>query len=410
MEDDPVVGLQLEETLKSMGFNVAGRALTGKEAVSMAADLNPDLILMDIVLPGDMDGIEAAEVIKQKHGIPVIFITGHTEEKWVNRAKMVEPFGYIFKPLYDHQIKAAIEIALHRIQIETQLMESEVRFKQIAKHSPFPISIVDSDGRYLYLNDKFIELFGYTLDDIPSGREWFNKAFPDTAYRKKAISEWKSDLKNTTVYESRQREFKVTGKDGEVHHIIFNPVTLENGRQFITYEDLTLRHQMEDALKKEKNKLERMVEKRTEELNIKSLNLEDANEALKNIIKKREEDKNELEEKVLLNVGRMVLPYLEKMKNSDLDSTQQIYIEIIETSLKEIVSPFSRALSTRYINLTPKEVQIANLIKQGKSTKEISIIFDLSKRTIDAHRNHIRKKLGLKKKGGNLRTHLLTIR
>ncbi|MEW5909364.1 MAG: response regulator [Thermodesulfobacteriota bacterium] len=410
VEDDAVAGLQLEESLKSMGFEVLGRATTGKEAISMAEAGTPDLILMDIVLPGEMDGIEAAEAIKNTFHIPSIFITGHTDEKWIIKAKPVEPLGYILKPISDHQVKAVIEIALYRIQIEKKLKESEIRFQQIAKLSPFPISIVESDGSYSYLNEKFIEVFGYTLEDIPSGREWFRKAFPDPEIRKKAISAWQEDLKHSKAYETRNREFKITCKNGEIRHIVICPVSLENKRQFITYEDLTVRKEMEETLRKEKNKLERMVEKRTEELKIKTLNLEDANEALKNIIKKREEDRNELEEKVQLNVRRLVLPYVEKLKNTHLDSDQEIFVEIIDTGLKEILSPFSHALSTRYINLTPKEVEIANLIKQGKSTREISVIFGLSKRTIDAHRNHIRRKLGMKKKGGNLRTHLFTIR
>jgi len=166
----------------------------------------------------------------------------------------------------------------------------------------------------------------------------------------------------------------------------------------------------EESLRTERNRLEEMVQERTEELKTRTMNLEDTNAALKTILKKREDDKNELEEKVLLNVKRMVQPYLEKLKATKLDSSQQTFAEIVEMSLEEIISPFGHTLSTKYVNLTPKEVQIANLIKQGRSTKEIAEIFELSKRTIDAHRNHIRRKLGLKKRGGNLRTHLLTLR
>jgi len=290
VEDEAVIGLQLEETLNSMGFEVVGRAGSGKEAVAMAKKLTPDLILMDIVMPGGMNGIQAARKIQTQAGIPVVFITGHSDEKWLKQAKTLEPFGYILKPFHDHQVKATVEIALQRIDLEKKLKESE------------------------------------------------------------------------------------------------------------------------GAVRTERDRLEELIQERTEELKIRTSNLEDTNSALKAILRKREEDRNELEEKVLLNVKRMVQPYLEKLKNTKLDSTQETFLDIVDMSLKEIISPFSHTLSTKYVNLTPKEVQIANLIKQGRSTKEIAEIFDLSKRTIDAHRNHIRRKLGLKKRGGNLRTHLLTIR
>lgn len=290
VEDEAITGLQLEETLESMGFEVVGRAMSGKEAVSLAKKHKPDLILMDIVMPGGMNGIQATKKIQAKSDIPVIFITAHEDEKWLEQAKSLQTLGYILKPFNDYQVKATVEIALTRIELERRLKESE------------------------------------------------------------------------------------------------------------------------SALKTERNRLEEMIQERTEELSIKTMNLEDTNAALKTILKKREEDKNELEEKVLLNVKRMILPYLEKLKTTTLDSSQQTYVDIIDMSLKEIISPFAHTLSTKYVNLTPKEVQIANLIKQGKSTKEIAEIFELSKRTIDAHRNHIRRKLGLKKRGGNLRTHLLTLR
>ncbi|PIP37425.1 MAG: hypothetical protein COS92_05400 [Desulfobacterales bacterium CG07_land_8_20_14_0_80_52_14] len=290
VEDEAIIGLQLEGTLESMGYEVVGRAMSGKEAVEMAKKYKPELILMDIVLPGGMNGIQAAKKIQAKSDVPIIFITAHDDEKWLEQTNSLQIMGYILKPFHDYQVKATVEIALQRIDLERKLKVSE------------------------------------------------------------------------------------------------------------------------ESLRTERNRLEEMVQERTEELKTRTMNLEDTNAALKTILKKREDDKNELEEKVLLNVKRMVQPYLEKLKATKLDSSQQTFAEIVEMSLEEIISPFGHTLSTKYVNLTPKEVQIANLIKQGRSTKEIAEIFELSKRTIDAHRNHIRRKLGLKKRGGNLRTHLLTLR
>ena len=141
----------------------------------------------------------------------------------------------------------------------------------------------------------------------------------------------------------------------------------------------------------------------------KTLNLEEMNSALKILLERREEDRKELEEKVLFNVKGLVVQYIERLRGSNLDKRQLGYLEILESNLNSIISPFSRKMSSKYLNLTPVEVQVADLIRQGKTTKEIAVIFNLSTRTIEFHRQNIRKKLGLKEKKANLRTSLLAL-
>ncbi len=165
---------------------------------------------------------------------------------------------------------------------------------------------------------------------------------------------------------------------------------------------------MERRLQEAHDLLEQRVEERTQELQMKSENLEEMNTALKVLLKKREEDKYELEEKVIYNIKEMVQPFLEKLGRTRLDDRQRTFLEILESNLDDIVSPFARKLSTRYLNLTPSEIQIANLVKQGKTTKEIAELLSLSTRTIESHRDSIRKKLGIKNQKANLRTHLMS--
>ena len=126
-------------------------------------------------------------------------------------------------------------------------------------------------------------------------------------------------------------------------------------------------------------------------------------------MKQREGDKSELEEKVLSNVKDLVLPYLERLKKSSLDRNQMLSVSILESNLTEIVSPFSRKLTSKYLALTPTEIRVANLVKEGKSTKEIAEFMNLSTNGVDFHRVNIRKKLGIKNRSANLRTHLLSI-
>jgi PAS domain S-box-containing protein len=148
---------------------------------------------------------------------------------------------------------------------------------------------------------------------------------------------------------------------------------------------------------------------REKELEVKTLNLEELNVALSVLLKKREEDKTKLEENVMFNMKELIEPCLEKLKNTGLGERQLTLVDILETNLNEIILPFSRSLSSGYLKLTPSEIQVANLVKLGKNTKEIADLLNLSGRTIESHRENIRKKLGIKYKKANLRTYLLSI-
>ena len=163
-------------------------------------------------------------------------------------------------------------------------------------------------------------------------------------------------------------------------------------------QDLTERWLAEEALRKSET-----------ELRTCSRRIEDFESAFRCLLKFREEDKMDLEEKVLSNLNELVLPYLERLKRSRLDADKRVYLDIIESNLNDIVSPFSHRLSSKLFNLTPKEIQIANLVREGKTTKEIAGLLNVSKASIDTHRHNIRKKLGLNKLKANLNSYLLSL-
>ena len=154
---------------------------------------------------------------------------------------------------------------------------------------------------------------------------------------------------------------------------------------------------------------EEELKKREREMEAKSRELEEVNITLKVLLRQREEDKSELEEKVLSNVKELVEPHVQKLKKTRLTIEQIACVSNIETHLKDIISPFLRNLTSKYLCLTPREIQIANLIREGKTSKEIAQLLHLSQGAIDFHRNNIRDKLGLKKKKANLRSYLLSL-
>ena len=166
--------------------------------------------------------------------------------------------------------------------------------------------------------------------------------------------------------------------------------------------DVSTRKQAEVALKKAYNECEDKVEKRT-------IELKELNTALTVLLRKSDKDRVELEEKILLNIKELIIPILRKLATSQLDDKQRSYINTIETNLNNIISPFSRVLSSKYSSLTPKEIQIAKLIKEGKTSKEIAELIASNKNAIEFHRKNLTRKLGLRNTKINLRTHLQSL-
>jgi DNA-binding CsgD family transcriptional regulator len=165
--------------------------------------------------------------------------------------------------------------------------------------------------------------------------------------------------------------------------------------------------QAEEKLKGHQKNLEAIVKKRTAELEIKNITFEELNTTLKVLLKQREDDKRDLEERFVMNVRNLVLPFVEQMKKGRLVAGQQLCLEIIETYLLNIASPFLKNI--RQFNLTPQELKVAAFVRNGITTKEIAETLGLATGSIDIHRNNIRKKLGLNSRKANLQSHLETL-
>lgn len=165
-----------------------------------------------------------------------------------------------------------------------------------------------------------------------------------------------------------------------------------------TYHDITYRVEMQAVLIR-----------RQKELAEKTLHLEETNTALRVLLKQRENDREEMSGNILSNITELVNPYLDNIKTSDLPERQAAYLRAARSNLEDIVSPFARAISSASHNLTPTEIRVADLVKQGRSSKEIAEILCLTKGTIDFHRNNIRQKAGIKNSKTNLRTYLLSV-
>ncbi len=214
-----------------------------------------------------------------------------------------------------------------------------------------------------------------------------------------ALAEGKTFFEVKTVYRTL---------DGEKRNVMLKLAFFreQDNTMLASPIDITEMKKLEEQLREAHDELEIRVDARTAELRDANSRLEEFNAALKVLLQSRENDKKELGEKILLNMKNLVFPYLQKLKTGRLTADQLTYAEILENNLHDIISPFSMSLSSKFVGLTPTEIQVAGLIKDGKTTKEIAELLYSAERTVEFHRNNIRRKLGLKNKKVNLRSYL----
>ena len=250
------------------------------------------------------------------------------------------------------------------------------------------ISVIQ-DLQHKYANKRVTEITGYTQEEL------HDKPIRETIHPRdlrKVISQNKKRLEGQVV----KYTYRLIDKGGDIKWLeSVGTKILWEGRPatlcFVT--DLT------DRLKAEK------------ELNEKTKNLEEANTALHVLLKVREKDLDEIEERILKNVNELILPYIGKLRRlaAHSNSVSIKYVDILEKNISEIVSPFLKKISHQYTTLTPREIEIAALVKEGKTSKDISEILNIAIETVNKNRKNIRKKMNLKNKTDNLRVRLLSV-
>ena len=162
VEDESIVALDIQNRLASLGYEIVGHAVSGPEAIDLASKLLPALILMDIKLRGEMDGIDAAMVIHDTLSIPIVFLTAYSDLKTLERAKLTEPFGYLLKPFQKQELLIAIEIGLYKHEMTVKLKESERWRNAILTSIGEGLIALDADERVKFLNPAAEGLIGWT--------------------------------------------------------------------------------------------------------------------------------------------------------------------------------------------------------------------------------------------------------
>ncbi|MBU4535970.1 MAG: GAF domain-containing protein [Euryarchaeota archaeon] len=166
VEDESIVAIDIGQRLESLGYEVTATVSSGEKAIEKAQETSPDIILMDIVLKGKMDGIEAASIISERFNIPIVYLTAYSDEKTLKRAKITGPFGYIIKPFEDRELHSVIEVALYKYEMDIKLKKSEQLYRIMVNSMNDILFTLDLDEKCTMISEPQVKRYGLIKDQF----------------------------------------------------------------------------------------------------------------------------------------------------------------------------------------------------------------------------------------------------
>ena len=422
VDDEEILRKSFVRELSVEHFAVTAVA-GGSEAITALENRQFDLVITDLMMP-EIDGFGVLKAVKKiAPQTSVIILTGYGDmrsaidalrlgaddfalkpcetEELVFRIQRCREKQSLLQKLAAQNLRLEEEISQRRL-VEAQLLESDNRFRLALDVSSNGVWDRNLDTGEVYVGENWHRTLGYeNKDEISNDLAFEDLLHPDDRERVLALRE--SHVQGITPrYEV---EYRMRNKEGAWQWFLSRGQAVarnEQGRArriIGTHIDITRLKKVEAELQHAQAMLEQRVKERTIELS-------ESNIALTVLLKKREEDRTILAEQVLSNTSKLVEPFLDRLKESGLNEQQQVLVGIIQSNIEELTSPFANNFSNKLVRLTPSEIQVANMVKLGKRTKEIADIMHLSPGTISIHRKNIRKKLELTHQKTNLQTML----
>ena len=408
IDDEPALQKAMQKALKNENYDIIF-ADNGLEGLELLKKEKPNLVLLDLRMP-KLDGLGFLEKVNIKPDDPysVVIITGHGNDREVERSFELGVNFFLHKPLSLVEVRCLARRCLEMKAVEKELREhrhsleklvtqrtkaliSQVRFQQnLIDSIPVPIYFKDTDLNYLGCNRAFEETLGFTKEHI------VGKTVHDILPEKLARVHHQKELQLLQAGEIKYYEVSSAYPNGKKHDLLVFKALFHNKDGSVegligTNLDISERKQAQLQL-----------ELHAEEL-------ENANTALRVLLKQVNENKTDMESKVLDNFARLVNPYLDTLEANLANTPQQEYIKVIQENIKKITSAFSQKLSSSYIGLSPREIQVADLVRHGRTNKESAGVLNVSINAVEFHRNNLRRKLGIQNKKVNLRTYLLSM-
>ena len=271
VEDELVVAKNIQNRLENLGYFVPAVVTSGEEAIKKVADIQPDLILMDIMLESELDGIEAAKQISKRFDIPIIYLTAYGDDQTLQRAKITEPYGYILKPFETRDLQSNIEMALYKHTILSKIKDNEKWLSTVLTSISDAVITTDKEGYITFINpvaetltdSKHIDVIGKPLETVFKIISEKNHTTGESLV--------KTIIQGNDVVNLEGRNIILVTKDGKEKPIedSYAPIKDSEGNItgcIIVFRDITIRKQTESELEQHRQHLEKMVEKRTAEL------------------------------------------------------------------------------------------------------------------------------------------------
>ena len=388
---NPIIGINPDTSISYV--NPALESLTGFSSEELIGTKAPYPFWRKGMVKQIQKDLEAA-MRKGAKSLEEPFQKKNGEHFWVD----ITSLPIIHEGKIDYYLANWVDIT-ERKRAEEALRESEEKYRTLIEMAHDAIII--GKGNYLDCNKASLDLFGCSTQEQIYAKTPFDFS-PPTQPDGSDSKERSIEIVEKALAGEPQRFYwrhrKVDGTPVETE-VSLSRIELRGDFMLLgIIRDITERKRAEEVLRER----EAALEARTNEL-------EGVNSALRILLKQREEDKRELEEKMLLNIKELVVPYAEKLKKTSLDKQQIGYLNTLESNLNDITTPLVHKLSSKFLGLTPAQIQTAHLIKDGKTTKEIAGLLNVSPLTIESRRKDIRTKLGIKNRKASLRSHLLSL-
>ncbi len=242
VEDERMIAEDIKFTLDQYNYAIAGIFNKGEDAILKIPETKPDIILMDIMLEGDLNGIETGELILKKYNIPIIFLTAYADMATIESIKNSAPYGYILKPFEAKELYAAIEIALIKHKSEVKLKESKAQFESIFLGNPEPCVYLDNDFNVIDINPRFEEFFGFSLEEIKGKK--INSLIIHKDYEEEAAKLDNDTLDGYVYFDTMRKD-----KKGDLLPVSISaaPILIDNKLKgsFVIYKDIEQRKKIE---------------------------------------------------------------------------------------------------------------------------------------------------------------------
>lgn len=268
VEDETIISMELSHRLKRSGYDVVGAAVTGEEAIKKSTELIPDLILMDIHLIGEIDGIETAEIIHSTQDIPIIYLTAFSDGETLERAKLTEPYGFLIKPFEQRELETTIEVALYKRTVELKQRENELWLDATLKNINDGVITTDVDGNINFVNNAALEILSTSEADVLA--QTVKNVFHVVDY------ETKTELENPVMKLLENRSAEIKNKEMILQRFDSSPIIIEATTSVmkdeyeiisgavLVFRDISVKKNADEALKQSEERYRAVVEQSTD--------------------------------------------------------------------------------------------------------------------------------------------------